>query len=401
MPADHDITMFSSDCEGSSEMKREHLHVSNLLSRLRLSAFSARERALSRKRPPLLLIGLILILLTGCGQPTGPVFSPLDNPIYWPAPPQQPRIEYVGKLQTDRDLNAGRTIAQSIGRFLFGEKSASAMTSPYSIATDGNDRVFVCDSGSRIVHVFNLESRRYEQWSPSGKDRDGFAQPIGIAWQSSPHERLYVADAARGVIFVFDALGNLLSEIGAEYVMRPCGLALDEQRGRLYVADPAMHQVIVLNERGDLLHRLGTRGTSAGEFNFPTDVAVDSKGRLYVSDSLNFRVQQFDADLNFIRQIGQRGNTPGHFSQPKGLALDSEDHLYVVDAHFETVQIFDSLGRLLLYFGSEGHGPGEFWIPAGLHIDHQNRIWIADTYNRRAQVFQYLPDTRSIAEAQQ
>jgi DNA-binding beta-propeller fold protein YncE len=382
-------------------MSREHLHLSTSHSRLRLSAPLRALNSLSRKRPSILFIGLMLILLTGCAQPSGPVFAPLESPLSWPPAPEQPRIEYVGSLQTDRDLKPGRSLAESIGQFLFGEQPINAMNSPYSIATDGHDRVFICDSGSRIVHVFNLESRHYEQWSPSGKGgHDGFSQPIGIVWQSTPRERLYVADAALGTIFVFDAHGNLLGEIGTEHVTRPCGLAIDPQRGRLYVADPAMHQIIALNERGELLHQLGERGVAAGEFNFPTDVAVDSEGRLYVSDSLNFRVQQFDAELNFIRQIGQRGNTPGHFSQPKGLALDSEDHLYVVDAHFETVQIFDSLGRLLLYFGSEGHGPGEFWIPAGLHIDHQDRIWIADTYNRRAQVFQYLPSPRLKAEVQ-
>lgn len=371
-------------------MKHRNVHPSRAHDRFGPGAVLRALSVLPCKR--LVVLCHLTTVLAGCAQPTGPVFEPLEIPLYWPAPPEKPRIEYVGALETDRDLKAGRSMLESIGQFLFGERPIQPMASPYSIASDGNDRIFVCDSGGKVVHVFNLESRDYERWTPSEKDGEGFGQPIGVCWhrQGAGGGRLYVADAAVGTIFTFDTRGRLLGEIGSDHVTRPCGLAIDPKRGRLYVADPAQHQVVVLDERGNLLQTLGTRGTGDGEFNFPTDVAVDSNGRLYVSDSLNFRVQIFDADLNFIRQIGRRGNTPGHFSQPKGLAVDSEDHLYVVDAHFEAVQIFDALGRLLLFFGSEGHGPGEFWLPAGLYIDHDDRIWIADSYNRRVQVFQYL-----------
>lgn len=354
--------------------------------------WSARPR---RNPLSLLLLSFIFAVSAvsplGCAKPTGPVFEPMGTPLVWPRPPARARIEFVGTLATDRDLKPGRSLAESIGRFLFGEREVESMVSPYSIASDDAGRAFVCDSERRVVHVFDLESRRYEQWEPSRKPRRGFRHPIGLCWH--PDGRLYVADAAAGTIFTFDSRGNPLGEIGGEHITRPCGLALDVQRGRLYVADPAEHRVVVLDERGELLHRLGVRGKGQGEFNFPTDVAVDSVGRLYVSDSMNFRVQVFDTDLNFTRQIGRRGNTPGHFSQPKGLALDSDDHLYIVDAHFESVQIFDSSGRLLLHFGSEGTGPGQFWLPAGMHIDQEDRIWVADSYNRRVQVFRYLGAT--------
>jgi sugar lactone lactonase YvrE len=339
-------------------------------------------------------------VLGGCGQPKGVLFEPLAQPVVWPQPPEPARIAYVGSLATDEDLKPGTSFGEAIGELLFGRRDARAMVTPYAIATDGpvdprrghgpesrGTRVFIADSNARLVHVFNLETRRYEQWRP-GKDRY-FGQPVGIVWHAAiDGGRLYVADSAAGVVHCFDGRGNHIKQIGEAVLMRPCGLAVDPQRNRLYVADAAQHQVIVLDGDGRLVARLGERGTSHGQFNFPTNVAVDHDGRLYVSDSLNFRVQVFDRDLDFVQQIGRHGDRQGYFAQPKGIALDRHGHLYVVDSHFEAVQIFDRDGRLLLSFGEEGRMPGQFWLPAGVHVGADGRIWVADTYNRRVQVFQ-------------
>lgn len=345
------------------------------------------DRRLSGLRPALIALALAI---AGCAGSKGPVFAPLQAPPRWPPPPAAPRIEYVGQLRTDRDLGKGR----SLGEVVFGDESARSMLSPYGVCTDGGDRVFVSDGNAQIVHVFDLASRRYESW-PAGADdaTDGapaLAQPLGLAWD--PRGRLLVADGVGGQVFVMDGAGRNIGAIGPGVLTRPSGVAVDPASGRIFVADAAAHEVVVFDGAGSVQRRLGGRGVEPGQFNFPTNVALDREGRLYVSDSLNFRVQVFDAELQPLRRIGGPGDRPGSFSQPKGLAIDGDRHLYVVDAHFESIQIFDDAGRLLLTFGREGHGPGEFWLPAGIHVDGRNRIWIADTYNRRVQVFQYLPE---------
>jgi DNA-binding beta-propeller fold protein YncE len=326
--------------------------------------------------------------LAGCGRPQGIVFAPLPEPLRWPAPPDPARIEYVGQLVTSDDLKPARSFGQVLGESLFGRHPSRSMLSPYAVCTNGGSRVFVCDSNAQVVHVFDLESRVYERWQPD-EANGAFSQPVGIAFDG-PARRLLVADSVAARIFVFTSDGTCLGAIGAGLLDRPCGLAVDPDSGRVFVADAAAHQVVVLDAQGKLLRRIGSRGVEPGQFNFPTNVALDGAGRLYVADTLNFRVQVFDAQLQPVGQFGSAGDLPGYFSQPKGIALDSEGHVYVVDAHFESVQIFDSDGQFLLTFGREGAGPGEFWLPAGIHIDPNNRIWIADSYNRRVQVFQYL-----------
>ncbi|MHC4427728.1 MAG: 6-bladed beta-propeller [Planctomycetota bacterium] len=344
---------------------------------------------------------LIVLLAAGCNQPKGVLFEPLPEPLLWPPAPETARIEYVGQLETSADLKPAKGFGKLLGEGIFGPDSSRSMLSPYALTTDGADRLFVADSNAQLVHVFDLEDRGYEQWRPP-ETKEGFSQPVGIAYDATGGDqgRLLVADSVGASIHVFDTRGIWRGRIGEGLLARPCGLAVDAVDGRLFVADAASHEVLIFDWGGRLINRLGTRGTGPGEFNFPTNVALDTAGRLYVADSLNFRIQIFGPDLSPLTQIGTHGDLPGSFSQPKGIALDSDGHLYVVDAHFESVQIFDDMGRLLLTFGAEGHGPGEFWLPAGIHIDADDRVWIADTYNRRVQVFQYLrsPEGYGVAE---
>ena len=353
---------------------------------------TARKWGGARRRRSLSFVwgALVFILLAGgCAQPRGVVFEPPEQPLYWPQPPEPARIHYVGQLVTSLDLKPAVPFGQALGQALFGKDVSHSMLTPYALCTDLEDRLFVCDSNAQAVHVFNLDSRKYEQWKPT-VEGVAFSQPVGIVFDSLG--RLLVADSMASTIFVFDGHGNFLGDIGDEHLYRPCGLAVDRATNRIFVADSGAHQVVVLAIDGELIERIGERGIEPGRFNYPTNVAVDGAGRLYVSDSLNFRVQVFDRDLQFLRTIGGKGDLPGYFSLPKGLALDSEDHLYVIDSHFESVQIFDHEGRVLLTFGEEGHGPGQFWLPAGICIDLDDRIWIADSYNRRVQVFDYRPE---------
>lgn len=331
----------------------------------------------------------IVLSLGGCAQPKGVIFESLDQPMSWPPSPETARIHYVGTLHTDKDLKPAKSFARGLSETFFGKKPSRSMLTPYGVCIDDRNRVFVCDSNAQLVHVFNLETRDYEQWKP---DEEGviFSQPVGIAY--SGHGRLYVSDAAAGLIYVFDQSGQYLGEIGREYLNKPSGLVIDLVRNRIFIADTGTHQIVVLTLEGELITRIGERGVALGQFNFPTNLALGHDGSLYVSDSLNFRVQVFDPDLNPIRQVGEKGDLPGYFSHPKGIAVDSDDHLYVIDTHFESVQIFDPQGRLLLTFGEEGHGPGQFWLPTGIHIDKDDRIWIADSYNQRLQVFEYRPE---------
>lgn len=331
--------------------------------------------------------------LSGCGSAPGEVFDGKGPVRVWPSPPDEARIRYVGELKTSADLKPGRSFGKGVGELLFGKEAALGMLSPMGVCTDGKDRVFVADSNAQVLHVFDLGTRAYSRWAPPGRT-PGFGQPVAVAFDSFGG-RVLVSDSVGGVVETFDLAGVYKGALGAGVLKRPCGIAVDGTNGRVFVVDVVAHQVVVFNAAGEEIARAGGRGSGPGEFNYPTNVALDGEGRMYVSDTLNFRVQVFDSELRPIKQIGKKGDMPGYFSQPKGISVDAEGHVFVVDANFEAVQVFDGEGELLMTFGREGQGAGEFWLPAGIYADASGRVWVADTYNKRVEVFETIARRKS------
>jgi DNA-binding beta-propeller fold protein YncE len=337
-----------------------------------------RRRGLTRSSLHAFFLVFFSTLLVGCAPPAE---KKVWN-IVWPLPPDEPKIKFVEILSSNKDVER----PGGLGDTLFGEEIMLTLAKPYGVAVDREGRVYVSDLGR--VFVFDRKNAKFSAIGAeagTGKLRT----PIGIA--IAPDGRVYVTDTATDKIFVYDSKGTFVTAIGQkEEFEAPAGLAIDEKRGRLYVADTKKHNVRAYSFDGRLLMTIGTRGSGPEEFNFPTNVAVDSAGNLYVVDTGNFRVQAIDVEGKYLKTFGALGDKPGNFSRPKGIAIDSEDHIYVVDAAFQNVQIFDREGQLLLFFGEGGADPGQFSVPAGIFIDGQDRIYVVDSLNSRVQVFQYL-----------
>ncbi|HHG74982.1 MAG TPA: 6-bladed beta-propeller, partial [Persephonella sp.] len=139
----------------------------------------------------------------------------------------------------------------------------------------------------------------------------------------------------------------------------------------------------------------GERGDKAGQFNYPTNIAVNPEnGNIYVTDTQLFRVQIFNKDFEHLITIGGNGNIPGRFARPKGIGVDSDGNIYVADAAFSNIQIFNMEGEVLYYIGGAGTEPAKFLLPAGLYIDDKDRIFVVDSLNKRIQIFKYLKEKR-------
>jgi len=322
---------------------------------------------------------LFFLYLFACGPTEKPQEQTTE--LVWPPPPEKPRIKYLGSYRGESDFRKEGFLGLILGE----EESRLDLVKPYGVWAK-NGKIYVADTGYNTIILIDTEKKKVK---PIG----AFAALIDV--KGDAKGRLFASDAQAGVVYALDESGKVLMSFGWKKLKKPTGLAVDDERKRLYVVDTGEHNIKVFNyETGELLFTIGKRGTGDGEFNFPTNAAVDRRnGNLVVVDSLNFRVQIFSPEGKFIRKFGKVGNTPGSFYRPKGVGVDSDGHIYVADAAFDNFQIFDEEGRLLMWVGQPGSGPGQFHLPAGLYIDEKDRIFVSDQFNRRVQVFQYLKDS--------
>lgn len=328
--------------------------------------------------------------LTGLSAACSSSSLPREEPgpaILWPLPPETPRIRFVNSISGPADIGIKVGALGNLWRFLVG-KADVPMVNPHGLATDSEGRLYVVDNFLRMVHVFDPVRNQYHAFSGGA---DPLLSPIGVAVDDE-RGRVYVSDSAAAVVRVFTKDGlEPAGEIRGSEVARPTGLAVHEGNEELLVVDTTRSAIVRFSLTD---HRpkgiIGSAGNEPGRFHSPTHVAVSAAGSILVTDSLNYRVQVLTPEGESIRSFGAPGDGPGYFSRPKGVAVDSDQNIYVVDALFSNVQIFDSQGRLLMAFGTPGRAHGEFWLPSGIFIDGQDRIYVSDSYNRRVQVFQYL-----------
>lgn len=278
-----------------------------------------------------------------------------------------------------------------LGNFVVGQGQTHTLVRPYSIVTDSRGRIIVSDPGAAGVHIFDFAQHKYK-FIERMKERDGLHAPQCVAVDAA--DNIYVSDSESGKIFVFNPDGKLHRVIGSlkggeGYFKRPTGIAVDSAAQQIYITDTLRNRIFVLDMQGIVLKTIGKPGSGSGEFNFPTELRLQGPD-LIVVDAMNFRVQVLDRSGNFESEIGHVGEERGGFFRPKGVAVDSEGHVYVVEALSGIIQVFNRQGNLLYYFGQTGAGPWQFQLPAGVFIDRSDRVYVVDSYNRRIQVFRYF-----------
>lgn len=326
--------------------------------------------------------GAAAVVVKGRMQPDlGEV--PEGHRITWPTTPEVPRYLYGGALTGEPNFkrdDAPRGMLQRLGRWIAGLDEAPdaplVLQRPAAVVGDDEGRLYVSDASRQAIFVFDAAAGELQLWDQAAPGLR-FVAPSGMAVQpaaagplpaapaasgapgtlGATGARLYVADAELKTVFVFDNLGRPLARIGQGLLQRPTGVARDAQSGRLFVADTHAHDLKVFDAEGRHLRTLGQRGEAAGEFNFPTHLALRG-ARLYVTDTLNNRVQVLDVDPatdatspgfgRFVRSVGARGLFVGNLVRPKGVAVDGEGNIYVVESYYDSVLVFSAEGEFLL-----------------------------------------------------
>ena len=244
-----------------------------------------------------------------------------------------------------------------------------------------------------------LEARTFEYFKPRGAGT--LRKPINCVvdqWTGN----LYVADASRGQVVVFDTTGQYVAGFGHHEAARPTDVFIE--RDRVWVTDLDNKKIHVYDKASyGLINSFpDAEPDTPGYLYTPTNLHVTDEA-VYVSDFLGFQVTIFTRDGEYVRTIGSHGNRLGQFARPKGIAVDRESNVYVVDAAFQNVQVFDKEGQLLMFFGGGYAGPGYMWLPAQVFIDYDNldyfRRYVHPSFDLKYLIFvtnQFGPDKVSV-----
>jgi DNA-binding beta-propeller fold protein YncE len=300
-------------------------------------------------------------------------------------------LTWEHSFNSESEVKPNRGFWNKLVDVVAGNPDFKFLVRPYSVITDSKGRIIVTDPGASGVHIFDFAQKKYKFIERREKARDAMLAPQCVAVDAQ--DNIYVTDSESGKVFVFEPNGKYVRAIGSlkggeGYFKRPTGIAVDAATQRIYVTDTLRDEIFILDMQGTVLGKFGKTGQGEGEFNLPTELRLNGPDLLVV-DSMNFRVQAFDSEGRFQFAIGKIGDTTGAIFRPKAVSVDSEGDVYVVDAQWSEVQVFNRQGQLLYYFGAKGTHAGQFQLPSGLFIDHEDHVYVVDSFNRRVQVFQY------------
>ena len=307
----------------------------------------------------------LVLVITGCATtPTGDVES--SEPIFYPALPEPPRIQYLTTFNSSMDVDTGNA---EFASFVLGKdlgKDAYFIDKPYGVQIH-EGKLYVVDTRGPGYAVFDLVNQEFNMVLGDGGGR--MQKPINISFDKDGGR--YISDTGSNKVLVFDSNDRFIKAYGFSDQFKPTDTAISGNK--LFVVDVKDHEIEVLNkETGLLLYKIGKEGPEEGQFLHPTNLKIGVDNHLYVTDTSNFRVQKFTQEGEFVQQFGSIGDSLGQLSRPKGIALDRHNNLYVVDAAFENVQILNPEGQLLLYFGTPGTWPDSINLPADIEIDYDN-----------------------------
>ncbi len=220
---------------------------------------------------------------------------------------------------------------------------------------------------------------------------------VGLGTGAFSYPRAITAEPG-GAIFVVDKSGRVQrfdSEGTFETVWRmpetalgkPVGMTVHPD-GRLFVADTHYSRVMIFDRDGVLCGSFGREGLGDGEFQLPTDVAVDARGYIYVSEyGGNDRITKWSPDLAFITALGDGLIEGKRLSRPAGIDIDSEQTLWVADACNHRIVRLSLDGEVLATFGRFGSQPGELRYPYDLSVVPDGTIMVCEYEGNRLQWF--------------
>ena len=308
----------------------------------------------------ILLIAGCLVGAVGCG-PQGETGKTIRGPLCFPSDGSRPQVWVYGGLQAALPQYDATPL---IDRFLYGpsDYGKTGLRNPQGMALAGG-RLLVCDQGYQNVVAIDLPTGKSMLWC----DADHQPRcPVDVA--ADQDGRVYVADTTSRLVYVYDLNGMFIEDLAptreAGGHFRPCAVRVD--RGILYVGDLANRRI----ERYSLAERRWleplTPPADRGRLIAPTGLALAPDGVLLIADAVGGTVLRVTPEGRWLQPIGRPGQGPGEMVRPKQICCTDTGLVFVSDAARQSVLVFDQEGHWITEI-HERAGEWSGWtLPMGL-----------------------------------
>lgn len=301
-----------------------------------------------------------------------------------------------------------------------GSGTDASFSNPSSVAVDRNGNIYVADNGNhkiRKITSAGVVSTFAGNGTSGSADGVGaaasFNSPYGVAVDAN--DNVYVADFGNhkirkitpsGMVSTFAGGSTYGSADGNSSTARfyyPFGLTVDGS-GNVYVADRSNNKIRKITPLGivSTLAGSGNAGSIDGNgvsasFNLPMDVAVDGSGNVYVADRNNNKIRKVTAAGAVSTFAGDNasGNVDGNgnsarFNYPYGVAVDGNGNVYVADYRNHKIRKITTSGVVSTFAGTGSSGSidgnattARFNSPTGVAVDVNGNVYVADISNHK------------------
>jgi tetratricopeptide (TPR) repeat protein len=253
---------------------------------------------------------------------------------------------------------------------VFGQARSQYRDITY-LSVNARGQIAILDRKNRKVEVFQLDQTSFT--APLARDRlelgAKFDAPCVAVYVFIDDKTLCIKAKDQGIVI----LGPDGTEQGrfAEQASRPSSIHVGDQT----VAVLDKNYLHAFSHDGKHLFTIGRYGSSAGDFNQPSDVFIHG-GLYYVADKGNNRLQVFAADGKFLEEIKSHEGEKNLFVDVGPIVVDSQQNLYVADGGaLGIINVISKDRQLVATIGAEEAPINKVTRFYGLDIDKQDRLY--------------------------
>ncbi len=292
--------------------------------------------------------------------------------------PEPVQLHHLYTFGSKPGIHAPRILSRRPATAVFGEgEHPYGLAFPVGVTTDLRHRVWITDSGTASVHVFDRARGAYQEIRRVGDVP--LQQPSGITADSQGW--VYFTDSGSGGVFVFDEKGEYDRAVvkrGSGLVEKPSAIALSTNERTIYVVDPPRNLVVALNREGEV------NGTIhlPPELSDPSAISVIDN-QIYVLGNRQHKVGIFGTGGRERGELTWDG-----IALPCAFTFDAVRRRFLVaNPQWMIVQIFNEAGQDLGAFGQLGEGLDQMQRVDSLHVDPEGRVYVVDSRRGKVLVF--------------